>query len=302
MKSLPPSVHEEFAIIQGWVVSKTRNKFSAIPIDQAHEQENRTVKGQGGAVGLTENKIAVRRWMLSGPELARLLKEFQDQYIEDDDSDSPRKYLHHEQGLASQKTFQTQVNSLSTTIEKIGNPFMDDFPELVNMHSRDCVNDAIATSIRSIEETGKTQYKKYLEERLETSFTSVDQRIARNALPLFRNSKAKVPSKQNQKVKSLRDNVALFGHLYVAMQNRNGDLREFFSHEIQPFPPSLSDYGKLRLPGTKSELLHCIEPKSYPDEPHRYDCKVFDGAVIVHCLPTTDDSTFDEYALKIFIP
>ena len=74
MKSLPPSVHEEFTINQRWVVSKTRNKFSAIPIDQAHKQENRIVKEQGGAVGLTKNKIAFRRWMLSGPELARLLK------------------------------------------------------------------------------------------------------------------------------------------------------------------------------------------------------------------------------------
>ena len=56
------------------------------------------------------------------------------------------------------------------------------------------------------------------------------------------------------------------------------------------------------MPGTSSELLHCIEPKSYPEEPHFYDCKVFDGAVIVHCLPTTDACTFNEYARKIFIP
>ena len=165
--------------------------------------------------------------MLSGPELARLLKEFQEQYVEDDDSDSPRKCLHHEQGLATQRNFQTQVNRLSTTIEKIGNPFTDAFPELVNIHSRDCANDAVAASICCIEETGKRQYKKYVEDRLEKPVISVGQMIAKNALPLFRNSKAKVPSKQNQKVKSLRDNVALFGHLYVAMQNRNGDLKEF---------------------------------------------------------------------------
>ena len=245
MKSLPPSVHEEFTINQRWVVSKTRNKFSAIPIDQAHKQVNRTVKRQGGAVGLTENKIAFQRWMLSGQELARLLKEFQDQYVADDASDSPRKYLHHEQGLATQRNFPTHVNRLSTTIEKIGNPFTDAFPELVNIHSRDCAIDAVAASIRSIQETGKRQYKKCFQERLEKSVVSVDQKIAKNGLPLFRNSKAKVPLKQNQKVKSLRDDVALFGHLYITMQNRNRDLKEFLSHEMQPFPPSLSDYGKL---------------------------------------------------------
>ena len=38
-----------------FVVSKTVRKFSSIPIDHAHEQNNKIVKGDGGAVGLTEN-------------------------------------------------------------------------------------------------------------------------------------------------------------------------------------------------------------------------------------------------------
>ena len=36
--------------------------FSGIAIDQAHEQNNASVKGDGGAVGLTENLAALRRW------------------------------------------------------------------------------------------------------------------------------------------------------------------------------------------------------------------------------------------------
>ena len=60
MKSLPASVKEEFDDGGHWVISKTRNKFSAIPIDQAHEQENKKVKPVGGAVGLTENPVAFR--------------------------------------------------------------------------------------------------------------------------------------------------------------------------------------------------------------------------------------------------
>ena len=41
-------------------LSKTGNKFSSIPLDQPHEQANKTVKGSGGAVGLTENPVAFR--------------------------------------------------------------------------------------------------------------------------------------------------------------------------------------------------------------------------------------------------
>ena len=50
-----------------------KHVFSGIPIDQAHEQNNASVKGDGGAVGLIENSAARRRWMVSGPEMARLI-------------------------------------------------------------------------------------------------------------------------------------------------------------------------------------------------------------------------------------
>ena len=37
-----------------FMISKTLNAFSKMAIDQAHEQENERIKGDGGAVGLTE--------------------------------------------------------------------------------------------------------------------------------------------------------------------------------------------------------------------------------------------------------
>jgi hypothetical protein len=35
------------------------------------------VKGEGGAVGLTENPSALKRWMISGREIARIVSEFE---------------------------------------------------------------------------------------------------------------------------------------------------------------------------------------------------------------------------------
>lgn len=43
------------------VVQKTCHKFSAMALNQAHEQENALIKGEGGAVGLTNNPAALRR-------------------------------------------------------------------------------------------------------------------------------------------------------------------------------------------------------------------------------------------------
>ena len=52
MKSLPRPIKEEFEIQGNWVISKTANTFSGIPFDQAHEQENRNVKGSGRGGGV----------------------------------------------------------------------------------------------------------------------------------------------------------------------------------------------------------------------------------------------------------
>ena len=47
LKTLPMSVKEEFTRNHNWVLSRTGRAFSSISIDQAHEQENKAVKGTG---------------------------------------------------------------------------------------------------------------------------------------------------------------------------------------------------------------------------------------------------------------
>ena len=96
MKFLSSSIRDEFEEQGHWVLSKTNNKFSAIPIDQAHEQENAFVEGSGGCIGLTENPAAFRRWMLSGPELARLQRKFEEEYFPPTDPDNPKNFENHE--------------------------------------------------------------------------------------------------------------------------------------------------------------------------------------------------------------
>lgn len=122
MKSLPDPIKDEFERQCHWVLSKTKNLFSSISFDQAHEQENADVKGSGGCIGLTENPIAFRRWMLSGPELVRLHKQFENEDFPDDDTENPKYFQNHEQGLATQKTFQKQVSSLFKTYKKWATP------------------------------------------------------------------------------------------------------------------------------------------------------------------------------------
>ena len=71
-RCLSLSIYKQFEECRQWIVQKTTNHFSAMPIDQCHEQNNEVVKGSGGAVGLTENPSgkSIRKWMTAGPEQA----------------------------------------------------------------------------------------------------------------------------------------------------------------------------------------------------------------------------------------
>ena len=62
-----------------WVIAKTKKRFSTIPVDQAHEQNNKIVKTAGGFIGLTENQNALNRWMIAGPAQAEAIAEFEQQ-------------------------------------------------------------------------------------------------------------------------------------------------------------------------------------------------------------------------------
>jgi hypothetical protein len=300
MESLPPTLKEDFQ--NNWVISKTTNTFSSIPIDQAHEQNNAIVKGSGGAVGLTENPTAFRRWMVGGPEFARLMKEFEDQNLNNSDSDiCITSVKHHDQGLSTQQAFQAQVIRLAGAISTLGNPFEGKCSELVNIETGDCASEEVIKSLKTIQDVGQEQYDKYVKSVTEDRTSSIHDTIKKNSLPLFKRQVPKARSKIKNQVASLKSDCNLFSRPYIATQHRSGDLTEFFMHENQSYPPSLSDLGNLRL-GKKSDLLACILLTQQPDLPQELECKIFDGAAIVHALSVATVSNFNCYAEKVFVP
>ena len=101
--------------------------FSAIAIDQCHERMNKLIKGEGGAVGLTEDPQVLERWMIAGPEISRLIQEFETSF---QISKSDISNLHHEQNLNTQNKFVKDVKASVKTFEELGNPFLEDKGEL----------------------------------------------------------------------------------------------------------------------------------------------------------------------------
>ena len=285
-----------------FTVHKSPKRFSAIAIDQAHEQNNAMVKGDGGAVGLTENPSALRRWMLSGPEIARLVNEFEAGMAPETNVGDTS--LHHEAQKSFQVSFYKDVKSLVSTMEDLGNPFLEETQDLVVLHSKVIAEVPGVSRMREIEVVGRKQFEAFITERLVERKKPLSEPIKRNKLCFFQCSSKKV-SKATQQLSSMKRDCSLFSRLYISCQTRDGDIDELFKHENQGCPPSLSDQGHLCLPKKKSELADCLKMHTTPltEMPGDFDVTIIDGAVVVNMVkPGIDERTFSEYATGSFIP
>ena len=165
LKDNAPDVALEFRK-GNFTVSKTTCRFSAMAIDQAHEQNNALVKGDGGAVGLTENPNALRRWMVSGPEIARVISEFESSILAQTSRNKNDNLKHHEETPSIQSAFRKDVKALVTTMEERGNPFLEESEDLVVLDSKEILPQDAVTRLRKAEATGKKQYNTFVDERL----------------------------------------------------------------------------------------------------------------------------------------
>ena len=293
-----PELHQEFQA-GNFVIHKTPNVSSGMSIDQAHEQNNDMVKGSGGAVGLTESPSAFTRWMVAGPELSRTLTEFESTFKTNRGESAIR---HHEQVPAVQSAFAKQVNALVSTIEEMGNPFLDESADLLVLDSKEILDDTVVRTVRNIETIGAHLHSEYVEQRLVKATTAISHPLPKQQLPLFSKRGTKVRSRSQLEVADLKVDRDLMSRLYISCQSRAMNLDDFFMHENHPYPPSLSDHGKLRT-NSKSDLVDCLEDFTTPvPDPPAVDAIILDGAAVVHLLDPRTARTFKDYADTVFLP
>ncbi|KAK6169757.1 hypothetical protein SNE40_020746 [Patella caerulea] len=293
-----PAVDEAFHS-GNFTVRKTKRVFSAMPLDQGHEQNNACIKGDGGAVGLTDNPGALRRWMVAGPEVAQLIKQFELEALHEK---KDMKTQHHEQTMSIQQSSVKNVSALIATISELVNPFEDDSKELVVLDTREIVTASATKSVYTAQSIGQNQLNRFTQERLIDRTTPIHNVISRNKLPLFVTSAPKPTNTSKNQLLSMKSDIDLFARLYIGCQTRDGNLEEFFCHENQPCPPSLSESGNLRL-GKKCDLLKSLSDGiQVTSEAPAATCVILDGAVIVQVLKIGTTKTFDEYAKRVFVP
>ena len=130
LQSNQPGVYNEFC--QGkFMISKSRKPFSSVGIDQAHEQNNKFVKIDGGATDLLNDNAAFLKWTVAGPEIAEMVRSFR--CNDDEDTEIPH---HHKDTDAFEKQFLEDVKFLCDIVRELGNLFTDTEGELLQIMSK----------------------------------------------------------------------------------------------------------------------------------------------------------------------
>ena len=80
----------------------------------------------------------------------------------------------------------------------------------------------------------------------------------------------------------------MYANLYVSYRSKQGDLVNFFAHMNHKFPPSLSEYGKIRKASSKSDFIDYLS---------KVDGTVYliDGPAFFHSRSPMASNAFGEY-------
>ena len=80
-------------------------------IDQAHEQNGKILKIDGGVIGILDNPTVLLKWAIIGPVISEILKE-------EEDGNLPK--LHHEDTASFEKDFRKDrfIDCLKTRIRE----------------------------------------------------------------------------------------------------------------------------------------------------------------------------------------
>ena len=96
-----PDVFQEF--MKGhFSFLKTKSAFSRMALDQLQEQNNKHIKGVSGATNLVnrQDNSALTRWELCGPELSRILMEFEEGIDNPEEEIGIMKIMLHFRGIS----------------------------------------------------------------------------------------------------------------------------------------------------------------------------------------------------------
>ena len=180
-----------------FVIHSSEKNSSSISTDQAHEQNNKHVKGQGDIICLTANESALNRWIFPGPEIAEMIQQFKES-SKPTSEDGANEIKHHEEGESFQEQFKLDVERLIVTMKEYGNPFSKhSIDTLVVLYNGNLKTGKSVENLSKIEEVGEKAYEAFLKERFVEKTASISKTLSTNNLFIF-NTESNRGKKQQQ--------------------------------------------------------------------------------------------------------
>ena len=271
--------------------------MSAIAFYQAHEQNNAIIKGVGVAVGLLSKDMdsALRRWEVAGPEVSRLLEEYERLY---NITSNINKRKHHEDYTEFQKTFFNDTQKLFFCFNEIRNPFEEN--RLVVLDTGDVMNCDVETCLANLLERNEERYKEFYKHRLVICNIPITNTIKTYKLDLPGNVTTKSGKAQLQATQ-LKSEEKFAKAAAFSITYREEQVKRVFSNEVTNFPSiSMCHSSKSGLLKRWKQILEVIlEP---PLEEKK--AMVVDLLVAVNGLSNTKSikpKTFGEFYEYVFV-
>ena len=173
----------------------------------------------------------LERWVVTGPEISRVVEEFTG-VNDDDDEELP----HHEEGYASQHRFQRHAKDLMELLLSKGNPFEEDSYDLVTLVNKVCESAAAVVSVHKVESIGQERYNNFKQSVLESNDTLLAAPIKRNNLLLFHKKKTQKKTAIKLRSQHFKQHAELYGQAFLVLDSRGGGFRRVFSPRILPIP------------------------------------------------------------------
>ena len=140
--------------------------------------------------------------------------------------------------LGKQSTFLQHVNFLTRSMSHMGNPFIDTSGDLLVLDTRVIVDSTVGDTIQKIEKNlDRKCVTLSLKNRLVDCIRPLIDTVTIANIRLFCSRQHK---KNHKQLKAMKLDRTLFSTLYIVCQLRQISMTEFFSHENQPYPCSLS--------------------------------------------------------------
>ena len=138
MHHLRASAADEF-VKSHFTIKKTEQILSVIGIYQAHKQNKKSMKTDGGAIGILDNEQTLLDWVVSGPYIANMVCS----------TENTLSTNHHEDNDSFEKRF-----SLIKTFKKFDNPYMESQPDLINIVPKEVMSEKATTSVKNAYSVG----------------------------------------------------------------------------------------------------------------------------------------------------